>query len=250
MNEKQKPNIIYGVHPVMEGLSQDMEIEKIFLRQGLSPERASQIRSAAKKQEVPVQVVPEEKLRRLVGRVNHQGVVALQALITYHELEPLILSIQEKGEVPLLIMLDGVTDVRNFGAIARTAECMGAHGIIVPRQGSAPVNGDAIKTSAGALEYLPICREKNLVDSLMMLQAYEIQTVASTEKAADTFYQMDLLKPTCIVMGAEDKGISSQLLKRVDLLAQIPMQGKIESLNVSVAAGMMLAEASRQRGGA
>lgn len=147
-------------------------------------------------------------------------------------------------------MVDGVTDVRNFGAIARTAECMGAHGIIVPRQGSAPVNGDAIKTSAGALEYLPICREKNLVDSLMMLQAYEIQTVASTEKAADTLYQMDLLKPTCIVMGAEDKGISSQLLKRVDLLAQIPMQGKIESLNVSVAAGMMLAEASRQRGGA
>lgn len=247
MKEYRKPQTIYGIHPVMEGLNTGMEIEKIFLKQGLSPEKASQIRSAAKKRDIPVQVVPEEKLWRLVGRVNHQGVVAQQAMISYHELETLILSIQEKGETPLLVMLDGVTDVRNMGAIARTAECMGAHGLIVPTQGAAPVNADAMKTSAGALEYLPICREKNLVDSVMMLQAYEIQTIASTEKASHQIFEQDLTKATCIIMGAEDKGISSQLLKRVDILARIPLQGKIESLNVSVAAGMMLSEVARQR---
>ncbi|MCI4666762.1 MAG: 23S rRNA (guanosine(2251)-2'-O)-methyltransferase RlmB [Bacteroidia bacterium] len=245
--KKIDENIIFGFHPVMEAMQAGQPVDKLLIRKGMQPDRASRIRTLAKESNAQVQVVPDEKLQRLVGDVNHQGVVAMLSLVDYHELETLIQDIKTFDKVPLLLMLDGITDVRNFGAIARTAECMGAQGIIIPLEGAAPISPVAIKTSAGALSYLPICREKNLVDSLLMLNSYGIQSVASTEKANDSFFELDLSQPTCIIMGSEDKGISSSLLKRVDKLAKIPLAGRVQSLNVSVAAGMVLSEAVRQR---
>jgi len=246
-NSNPPEHMIFGFHPVMEAFQSGQAIDKVLLKQGLAQDKASNLRKAAREGNVQVQVVPEEKFRRMVGDVNHQGVLAQLSMVDYHELETLILDIQSFDKVPLLLMLDGITDVRNFGALARTAECMGAQGIIIPVEGSAPISPMAIKTSVGALNHLPVCREKNLVDSLMMLQAYGIQTVASTEKASEEIFDIDLSAPTCIIMGAEDKGISPKLLKRVGHLAKIPLQGKVQSLNVSVAAGMVLSEAARQR---
>ncbi|MCL4136772.1 UNVERIFIED_CONTAM: hypothetical protein GTU68_057615 [Idotea baltica] len=192
-------------------------------------------------------MVPEVRLEKLAPNANHQGVIGILSAITYQPLEEVILSVIGKGEIPFFMALDGVTDVRNFGAIARTAECMGAHALIIPAHGSAAVNADAVKTSAGALHHLPVCREAHLVDSLMLLQAYDIKSVACTEKASDTIHQVDLKTPSCLIMGSEEKGISSSILKRADHLVRIPMYGKVGSLNVSVAAGMIMAEAVRQR---
>lgn len=245
--KKIDENLVFGLHPVMEALQSDRPVDKLMLRKGMEQERAARLRAAAKEANVQIQVVPEEKLHRMLGDVNHQGVVAQLSLVDYHELETLILDIRSFDKVPLLLMLDGITDVRNLGAIARTAECMGAQGIIVPMEGSAPISSMAIKTSAGALNYLPVCREKNLVDSLLMLQSYGIQSIASTEKAGDTIFDIDFKQPTCIIMGSEDRGISSSLLKRAEKLVKIPLAGRVQSLNVSVAAGMVMSEAIRQR---
>ncbi|MEO0897473.1 MAG: 23S rRNA (guanosine(2251)-2'-O)-methyltransferase RlmB [Bacteroidota bacterium] len=244
---KRPQNLVFGFHPVLEAIQAGNPVDKLYIKNGMSQDRASRLRKAGKEAGIQIQVVPEEKLYRLCGDVNHQGVVAQLAMVEYHDLETLIMDIQTFDKVPLLVMLDGITDVRNMGAIARTAECMGAQGLILPTEGSAPVSSTAIKTSAGALNYLPVCKEKNLVDSLMLMQAYGIKSVAATEKASEDIFELDLKQPTCIVMGSEDRGISNTLLKRVDHLAKIPLQGNIESLNVSVAAGMFLAEAMRQR---
>ena len=197
---------------------------------------------------IPVQRVPEVKIRQLCkGEVVHQGIVALISPISYASLEEEIMNIQEKGEVPLLVMLDGVTDVGNFGAIARTAECMGAHALIVPSQGSAAIQGGAIKASAGALHHLPVCRMSNLVDAFLLMDAYGIQRIACTEKAEEVIFDQDLTGPTCLILGSENKGISNPLLKRADTWAKVPLYGKVDSLNVSVAAGMVLMETIRQR---
>jgi 23S rRNA (guanosine2251-2'-O)-methyltransferase len=238
-------NVIFGHHSVAEAIEAGASIEKILLRQGLKPER---IFAAARKAGLPIQFVPEIKLEKLTKGGNHQGVVALIAPIRYHKLEDIILAVQKKEKMPFFIMLDGITDVRNFGAIARTAECLGVDAIIIPRQGAASVNADAVKTSAGALMHIPVCREDVLLDSLLMLQAYSIFTYAVTEKAKDSLYSTNLKGSCCLILGSEDKGISAPLLKRADYLIKIPMTGQVESLNVSVAAAITIAEAARQRG--
>lgn len=239
---------IFGVHPVLEALQAGQTMEKILVRKGKQHERIKDIRRIAREEGIPVQEVPDEKLDRLAKQGNHQGVVALAAAADYQELEPLLLQLQESGETPLLLMLDSVTDVRNFGAIARTAEAMGAHALIVPAKGSAALNADAVRTSAGALSHLPVCRFDHLVDAVMLLQAYEVRTVGITEKTTQSLFDLELNGPLCLVMGSEERGIHNQLIRRLDALGGIPMRGQVESLNVSVAAGMALMEIVRQRG--
>lgn len=247
MSKEKQKHLIYGMHPVLEALTAGKSVEKIWLKQGMANDRVATVREASKGKDVPIQFVPEIRLQRFVPHGNHQGIVAMLSAVSYQELEALILNLKETGETPLFVMLDGVKDVRNFGAIARTAECMGAHGIIVPSQGSAAANADAVKVSAGALNYLPVCRETNLVDSLLMLNSYEIKTYACTEKAAEDIFSASFEGPSCLIFGSEEKGISKQILKRADALIGIPLQGQISSLNVSVAVGMTLSEALRQR---
>ena len=242
-----KANVIFGMHPVMEALHSDEPLDKILLKQGIQPDRIKEIKNLAKSRQIPVQVVPEAALKKWVRHGNHQGIVAFVAPVRFQALEEVVIRINESGQTPLLLMLDGVSDVRNFGAIARTAECMGVHAIVVPAKRAAALNATAMKISAGALLHIPICRENNLVDSLLLLQAYDIQCVACTEKASDTIFDIPMQTPTCLIMGSEEKGITSALLKRADQLAGIPLKGKIGSLNVSVAAGMVLSEAARQR---
>ena len=242
-------NIVFGVHPVLEAISGGTDIEKIFVRkEGSQHARMQDVLNQARKAGIPVQRVPDEKIERVCrGNVVHQGIVALISPIKYASLEDIILAVQEKGENPLILLLDGVTDVGNFGAITRTAECMGVHAVVVPTQGSAAIQAGAMKASAGALHHVSVCRVPNLIDAYLLLEAYEIQRIGCTEKAGENIFDIDLTLPTCLVMGSEDKGISSSLLKRADYLAKIPLQGKIDSLNVSVATGMVLLETIRQR---
>ncbi len=190
--------------------------------------------------------MPIEKLNRIT-RKNHQGVIAVISPITYQDIEDLLPTIYEKGETPLLLMLDGVTDVRNMGAIARTAECAGVHAIIVPKKGSAEINPDAIKTSAGALYKIPVCRQDSLGRVAKFLIDSGVQLVVSTEKTKESIYDVDYTTPSCIIMGAEDVGVSDDLIRIADKLAKIPMFGEIESLNVSVSAAVVIYEAVRQR---
>ena len=243
MSKEKDKQLVYGMHPVLEALSAGKSVEKIWLKQGLESDRVASIRDGAKDKDIPIQFVPEVRLQRFVPNGNHQGVVAMLSVVTYQQLEDIILRLQEAGETPLFVMLDGVKDVRNFGAIVRTAECMGAHAIIVPSQGSAAANADAVKVSAGALNYMPVCREGNLMDSILLLQSYEIKTYGCTEKASDNLFAGKFKEPCCLVFGSEEKGMSNQIIKRVDHLIGIPLQGSIASLNVSVAVGMVLSEA-------
>ena len=242
-----RKNVIYGVHPVIEAMQAGRSLDKIMIRKGVNKDRIQDLLSMSRDHKVPVQSVPEATINRICPNVNHQGIVAFFAEVAYQPLEEIIIAINERGETPLLVLLDGITDVRNFGAIARSAECMGAHAIVVPMSGTAPTNADAVKVSAGALHHIPVCREGNLVDSILMLQAYGIRTIACTEKAESTIFEEDLTEPVCLIMGSEEKGISNQILRRADQLSKIPMIGKVSSLNVSVAAGMILSEARRQR---
>jgi 23S rRNA (guanosine2251-2'-O)-methyltransferase len=245
--KNRSEKLIYGIHPVMAAIESGRPLDKIFIRKDPQPERIRDIRQAAREKQIPVQLVPEEKIIQLAAGGNHQGVVALAASVTYHSLEEIILTVTGAGRDPFLVMLDGITDVRNFGAIARSAECLGADALIIPSQGSASVGSDSIRTSAGALSYLPVCRVDHLTDGLMLMQAYQIRLIACTEKGASNLYDSDLSGPVCLIMGSEEKGISTQLLKRADLLVRIPLFGKISSLNVSVASGIALSEIVRQR---
>lgn len=240
-------NLIYGVYPVIEALEAGRSLEKVMISRSGAHDRIRDIRAGAQAAAVPVQMVPDETLQRLCPEVNHQGVVAVAAAIPYYALEEILLQVIDTGEAPFFVLLDGITDVRNFGAIARTAECMGAHALIIPDKGAAAGNADAVKVSAGALNHLPVCRVTNLVDALLVLQAYGVQTMALTEKARDSVYESDLSGPCCLILGSEESGISSTLLKRADALVQIPLSGQVASLNVSVAAGIAMAEIIRQR---
>ncbi|MFK7972007.1 MAG: 23S rRNA (guanosine(2251)-2'-O)-methyltransferase RlmB [Bacteroidia bacterium] len=237
---------IYGRHPVMEAIETGANLEKIYLKVGTKGDHLS---LAARKAGVPVSYVPQEKLDRLSKGANHQGVVAQIAMVGYQDLDTVIEAVLEKKEVPLFIMLDGVTDVRNMGAIARTAECLGAHALIVPASGSAPLSADAVKTSAGALMHLPVCRVGHLVDAMLLLQSHDIAIISATEKAKESIYHMNMTGPLCIVMGNEERGVSSSIIKRSDELANIPMRGNINSLNVSVASALVIGEVARQRWG-
>lgn len=248
--EKRESNqMVFGIRAVMEAIDSGKDIESLFVQRGLSGPLFAELKALLKEHGVSFQSVPIEKLNRITKK-NHQGVIAVISPITYHRIDELLPTIYEKGETPLLLMLDGVTDVRNMGAIARTAECAGVHGIIVPKRGSAEINPDAIKTSAGALYKIPVCREDSLQATGRFLIESGVQLVASTEKTEESIYAIDYTSPVCLVMGAEDVGVSDELIRIADHLAKIPMVGTIGSLNVSVSAAVIVYEATRQRGNA
>jgi len=242
----EEQNLIFGMRAVIEAIHAGKEIEKILLQKGLSNELYNQLRQALKGQTIPLQFVPPEKLKRITDK-NHQGVVAYLTEITYYSTEDLLAQIFEKGKIPLVLILDRITDVRNFGAVARSAECAGVDFIIIPTRGAAQINGDAIKTSAGALHRLPVCREDNLKQVIEYLKESGLQIIACHEKTDSLIYDADFTKPTAIIMGSEENGISGEYLKRSDMQVKIPMPGKIASLNVSVATGIVLFEAVKQR---
>lgn len=242
----EEDNLIFGTRAVIEALNAGKDIEKILLQKGLSNELYHQLRQALQGQTVPLQFVPPEKLKRITDK-NHQGVVAYLTEITYYNTEDLLANVFEKGRIPLVLVLDRITDVRNFGAIARGAECAGVDFIIIPSRGAAQINGDAIKTSAGALHRLKVCREDNLKTTIEFLKESGLQIVACHEKTDNLIYDADFKQPTAVIMGSEENGISNEYLKRSDVQVKIPMTGKIASLNVSVATGIVLFEAVKQR---
>ena len=241
-------NLIFGIRPVVEAIEAGREIEKLYIRKGAEGQLMTELRDLCLRHRVHVQEVPVEKLNRLV-RGNHQGVVAQIAAIAYVQLDNILERVPD-DETPLVVVFDGVTDVRNFGAIARSAECAGAHGLIAPLKNSAPVNAEAIRASAGALTTIPVCRVGSIRNTIKTLQAEGFQVVAATEKSRKLLYDADLRRPTALVMGAEETGISKEVLKLCDERLAIPLIGRIESLNVSAAAAVMLFEVVRQRIGA
>ncbi len=238
--------LIFGIHTIKEALDAGKELDKVFVRRGLKNEDVQTIIQQAKERIIPIQIVPEEKLNRIC-RQNHQGVVAFLSQIEYTQIEQLLPTIYENGETPFLIILDGLTDVRNFGAIARTAECVGADAIIIPDKGSVSVTGDAIKTSAGALLRIPVCRVSSIPETVTMLQNYGIKVAVASEKASALYTEAKLDEPLALVMGSEEKGASNETLVRADEMLAIPQRGEINSLNVSVAAGILMYEVLRQR---
>lgn len=238
--------MIFGIRAVIEAVQAGKEIDKILVKKDLQSELAKELFAAIRHLRIPVQKVPVERLNRITKK-NHQGVVAFVAAVAYERAEYLVPFLFEQGKIPLFIMLDGVTDVRNFGAIARTCECAGVDAVIIPSQGSVTVNADAIKTSAGALHSLPVCREQSLSQTIRFLKESGFHIVAATEKSDNNYTEADYTVPTCIVMGAEDKGVSQTHLSLCDEWVKIPLYGKIESLNVSVAAGILIYEAVKQR---
>ena len=240
------PTTIFGIRPVIEALEAGKTLDKVFIHKGLRGENVAELMRLLKTNGILPKIVPQEKLDRLTGK-NHQGVFAFISAVDFADLEYIVEECSSKGKNILLLMLDHLTDVRNFGAIIRTAECTGVDAIIIPREGMAPVNADTVKTSTGAIFRVPICRVANLTDTLYFLRHSGIQAVAATEKTDNLLYNTDFKLPTVIIMGNEEKGISNQLLKACDRRAKLPLAGTIGSLNVSVAAGAMLYEAVRQR---
>ena len=241
-----KSEYIFGIRAVMEAIQAGRDIDKILIRKDLQGELIGELLQMAKENRVLMRRVPVQTIDRIT-RKNHQGVVAVLSAVTYHRLDYLVPMLYEEGRLPFIIVLDGLTDVRNFGAIARTAECVGADAIVIPEHGSVSVGGDAVKTSAGALLHLPVCRERSAALAVKFLKENGYKVVAVTEKASTDYTQIDYTTPLALVMGAEDVGISPEVLKLTDAGVSIPMFGQIGSLNVSVAAGVMMYEVVRQR---
>lgn len=237
---------IFGIRAVIEAIEADRNIDKILIKKDLSGDLSKELSGKIKERGIITQRVPVEKLNRITMK-NHQGVIALLSPIEYTKLEYIIPKLYEDGKSPLLLMLDGLTDTRNFGAIARTAECAGVDAIIIPERNSVSVTPDAVKTSAGALLHIPICRERSIKDAVRQLHENGYSIVGASEKGAVNYTQPDYTVPTAIVMGAEDTGISEEVMRQCDILAAIPILGHIGSLNVSVAAGILVYEAVRQR---
>lgn len=237
--------LIFGLHSLIEALEAGKNIDKILIKRGLKSEETQRITYLARELMIPIQVVPVEKIDRISQR-NHQGVVAFLAEIEYTRLDQLIPMIYEEGRTPFFILLDGITDVRNFGAIARTAECAGADAIIIPERGSVSVTGDAIKTSAGALHRLPVCRVSSISSTIKELQEYGIKVVTASEKADQLYTAVKLTPPIALVMGSEELGPSKDTLRLSDEIVRIPQVGAIGALNVSVAAGILIYESLRQ----
>jgi len=238
--------IIYGTRPVIESIKAGEEIDKILIQTGLKSEQLIELRKLITENAIPFQYVPIEKLNRIT-RANHQGVICFISEIKYYNIEDVLPMIYEKGKDPLLLILDKITDVRNFGAIARTAECCGVDAIIIPLNNSAKINEDAIKTSCGALLKIPVCRHYNLKEIINLLKLNGIQIISCTEKTDMNYVSANYTLPTAIIMGSEEDGISPEYIKLSDGKVKIPMFGTIESLNVSVAAGVLLYEVIRQR---
>ena len=232
--KSQKP--VFGIRLIIEAIRSGKEIEKILLQKDTGSRLMAELKNEIKEFNIPFQFVPVEKLNHLTKSSNHQGVVALLSPITYQNIENIIPGIYEKGETPLIVILDRITDVRNMGALCRTAECSGVHAIIVPSKGSAQINSDAIKTSAGALFTLPVCRSENLKTTIDSLKASGLQVIACREKGEKNISEVDFSIPSAIIFGSEEDGISGEYIKRCDAEASIPLLGEIGSLNVSVAA--------------
>ena len=237
---------IYGIRAVLEAIEADQPINKIFLQRGLKGELFKELESTIRKNGVSASYVPIEKLNRLT-RNNHQGVVAQISPVQFQDFEPLVEKIMEQQKKPFFLLLDQVSDVRNFGAIIRTAECCGVHAIIVPKSGAAPITDDTVKTSAGAAFNVPIAKVDHLKDAIFYLQSSGITVVGATEKTDDEIYTVDFNQPCALVMGSEDRGISPSILSILERTAKLPLLGSIGSLNVSVACGVFLYEVVRQR---
>ena len=243
---QSKKNIITGRNPVTEALRQGNNIDKILLFKNASGESVHEIRRLAKERQVPVQYVPNEKLNALTN-TQHQGVIAFRSAIQYQDLQQVIDWINDKGEAALFLMLDGITDVRNIGGIARSLVCCGAHALIIPEKGVGALNEDAVKSSAGALEQLQVCRVSSLLKAVDDLHLNGIKIFASEMHAKQRLHELNLSEPCCIIMGNEEKGIQGYLSKAADAHFSIPMKGQFDSFNVSVAAGIILYEAMKQR---
>lgn len=238
--------MIFGIRAVMEAIEAGKEIDKIMIRRELQGDLSKELYDLLKNHDIPVQRVPMERLNRFT-RKNHQGVIAFLSAISYQKIEDIIPFLYENGKTPFILVLDGITDVRNFGAIARTCEVAGVDAIVIPSKGSVSVNADAVKTSAGALMTIPVCREDNLSQVIKFLKNSGLTIISATEKAKEFYTEVGYKDPVAIIMGAEDIGISNDSLRLSDHLVKIPQVGTIESLNVSVAAGVLIYEAVRQR---
>jgi 23S rRNA (guanosine2251-2'-O)-methyltransferase len=245
--QKEK-DCIFGLRPVIEAIKAGKQIDRLLIRQGLQGATYHELMTLVKANNIVFQIVPVERIE-LVTRKNHQGVLAWLSVIEYQYIANLLPMIYEKGEDPFIIALDGVSDVRNFGAIVRTAECMGAHAIMIPEKGSARITADAVKTSAGALHSFPVCREKSIVRAIEYLKESGLKVFCATEKYGVLASDAELTGPSVLVLGSEDKGISREIITLSDNQVRIPMTGTIESLNVSVSAGILIYEIMRQRGG-
>ena len=245
-DDKDKANFIFGIRPIIEAVEAGKTIDKLFIQKGLHNELFTELWKLVRLRRINYKHVPLEKINRLT-RKNHQGVFAFISPIDFHNIEDVIPTLFEEGKNPLILVLDRITDVRNFGAITRTAECAGVNAILIPEQNAAAINADAIKTSAGALHKITVCRTWNLKLSLQFLKDSGIQLIACTEKTQDDMYKLDYSPPTAIIVGSEEDGVSAEFLKMCDAKAKIPMIGRIASLNVSVATGVILYEAIRQR---
>ncbi|MBN1158800.1 MAG: 23S rRNA (guanosine(2251)-2'-O)-methyltransferase RlmB [Bacteroidales bacterium] len=241
-----KSGLIFGFHPVTEALQSGKTLDKVLIRQGMQSEQLSRLIHQLQKQNTHFQFVPVQKLNRMTGG-NHQGVIALVSEIEYTELEQLIPALFEQGKLPAVAVLDGITDVRNLGAIARSALCAGMDALVIPASGSARINEDAVKTSSGALHSIPVCRVSRLKDAAVFLKESGLQLIAASEKAANLYYSADLLLPTAFILGAEDTGVDKKLLQMADKTVRIPVYGQVQSLNVSAAASVLFYEMVRQR---
>ena len=244
MKEKE---MIFGLRSVIEAVEAGKDVDRVLVKRELQGELFRELQDVLTMHEIPMQKVPLERIDRFT-RKNHQGVLAFMSAVTYQKIEDIVPMLYEEGKNPFIVVLDGITDVRNFGAIARTCEVAGVDAIVIPARGSVRVNADAIKTSAGALHTIPVCRELSIKDAVQFLRNSGIKVVAATEKAAENYTSSTYVDPVAILMGAEDVGISPELLKISDDLVRLPIFGTIQSLNVSVAAGVMLYEVVRQRG--
>lgn len=244
---EQSENMIYGIHAVMEAAREGKEFERLYIQDGIKNELIRELKTIIREKNIPYLYVPQEKINRLAANRNHQGVVGFLSVIEYQQISDILPRLFEDGETPLILVLDRITDVRNFGAICRTAECSGVHAVVIPARGAAQVNADSIKTSAGALNKIPVCRENNLKETLDYLSESGLQIISCTEKADDHYFDPNYTKPTAIILGSEEDGISPEYIKRSDQKVSIPMAGTIGSLNVSVAAGIVLFEVLRQR---
>lgn len=241
-----KSQVVFGIRAVIEAIESGKQVDKALMKKDLGGELARELLSVTREYNVPVQRVPVERINK-VTRKNHQGVIAFMAAVDYYHVDDIVPALYDEGINPLVVVLDGVTDVRNFGAIARTCECAGVNCIVIPERNSVSVNADAVKTSAGALNYLPVCRERNLVKAVQYLRDSGFKVMGASEKTDLNYTKADFTGPVAIVLGAEDTGISTDVLKLCDTLVAIPEFGQINSLNVSVAGGIMIYEVVRQR---
>jgi 23S rRNA (guanosine2251-2'-O)-methyltransferase len=244
---ENKTTAIFGIRAIIEAINSGSTISKVYLQKELNGNLFSELHKLIKQEGITTSMVPVEKLDRLSKHNNHQGAVAQISPVEFYDLDKLIQNTLEKKQTPLFLLLDQISDVRNFGAIIRTAECTGVNGIIIQKDGSAPVNAETIKTSAGAAFKVPICKVDHIKDALFILQASDIKTVAATEKTEDSIFDIDFNQPIAIIMGSEHRGVNPSILKMVDYKAKLPLLGEIESLNVSVACGAFLYETVRQR---